>query len=54
VIGVASDIRSRGPAVAPRPEFYLPIAQAPAGGPHDDVHRPVPAPRGVGACAIGR
>jgi predicted permease len=29
VIGVAGDIRSRGPAVAPRPEFYLPIAQAP-------------------------
>jgi predicted permease len=29
VIGVAGDIRSRGPAVAPRPEFYLPIAQTP-------------------------
>jgi putative ABC transport system permease protein len=29
IIGVAGDIRSRGPAVAPRPEFYLPIAQAP-------------------------
>ena len=29
VVGVAGDIRSRGPAVAPRPEFYLPIAQAP-------------------------
>ena len=29
VIGVAADIRSRGPAVAPRPEFYLPIAQVP-------------------------
>lgn len=29
VIGVAGDIRSRGPAVAPRPEFYLPMAQAP-------------------------
>ena len=29
VVGVAGDIRSRGPAVAPRPEFYLPIAQVP-------------------------
>jgi putative ABC transport system permease protein len=29
VVGVAGDIRSRGPAVAPRPEFYLPLAQAP-------------------------
>jgi putative ABC transport system permease protein len=29
VIGIAGDIRSRGPAVAPRPEFYLPIAQVP-------------------------
>ena len=29
IIGVAADIRSRGPAVAPRPEFYLPIAQVP-------------------------
>ena len=29
VIGVAGDIRSRGPAVSPRPEFYLPIAQVP-------------------------
>ncbi len=29
VVGVAADIRSRGPAVAPRPEFYLPMAQAP-------------------------
>jgi len=29
VIGVAGDIRSRGPAVAPKPEFYLPIAQTP-------------------------
>jgi putative ABC transport system permease protein len=27
---VAGDIRSRGPAVAPRPEFYLPLMQAPA------------------------
>jgi predicted permease len=30
IVGVAGDIRSRGPAVAPRPEFYLPIAQAPS------------------------
>jgi putative ABC transport system permease protein len=29
VVGVAGDIRSRGPAIAPRPEFYLPIAQVP-------------------------
>jgi predicted permease len=29
VVGVAADIRSSGPAVAPRPEFYLPWAQAP-------------------------
>jgi predicted permease len=29
VVGVAGDIRSRGPAVAPGPEFYLPLAQAP-------------------------
>jgi putative ABC transport system permease protein len=29
VVGVAGDIRSRGPAVAPRPEFYLPLAQTP-------------------------
>jgi putative ABC transport system permease protein len=29
VVGVAGDIRSRGPATAPRPEFYLPMAQAP-------------------------
>jgi hypothetical protein len=29
IIGVAGDIRSRGPAVAPRPEFYLPLAQVP-------------------------
>jgi putative ABC transport system permease protein len=29
VVGVAGDIRSRGPAVAPVPEFYLPLAQAP-------------------------
>jgi putative ABC transport system permease protein len=26
---VAGDIRSQGPAVAPRPEFYLPFTQAP-------------------------
>jgi putative ABC transport system permease protein len=29
VIGVAGDIRSNGPAIAPVPEFYLPLAQAP-------------------------
>jgi predicted permease len=29
VVGVAADVRSRGPAEAPRPEFYLPITQAP-------------------------
>ena len=29
VVGLAGDIRSRGPAVAPSPEFYLPMAQAP-------------------------
>jgi putative ABC transport system permease protein len=29
IVGVAGDIRSRGPAIAPRPEFYLPIAQVP-------------------------
>jgi len=29
IVGVAGDIRSRGPAIAPRPEFYLPMAQVP-------------------------
>jgi putative ABC transport system permease protein len=29
VIGVARDVRSRGPAVEVRPEFYLPITQVP-------------------------
>jgi predicted permease len=29
IVGVAGNIRSRGPAVDPRPEFYLPLAQAP-------------------------
>jgi putative ABC transport system permease protein len=29
IVGVAGDIRSRGPAVAPRAEFYLPLAQVP-------------------------
>jgi len=29
VVGVASDIRSRGLALPPSPEFYLPMAQAP-------------------------
>jgi predicted permease len=30
VVGVAGDVRSRGPGETPRPEFYLPAAQAPA------------------------
>lgn len=29
IVGVAADVRSRGPAVEPRPEFYLPMAQLP-------------------------
>ncbi|HEY1912143.1 MAG TPA: ABC transporter permease [Vicinamibacterales bacterium] len=29
VIGVAADLRSQGPSIGPRPEFYLPLAQAP-------------------------
>jgi predicted permease len=29
VVGVAGDVRSYGPAIAPRPEFYLPLPQAP-------------------------
>ena len=29
IIGVAGDVRSSGPAIAPRPEFYLPLPQAP-------------------------
>jgi putative ABC transport system permease protein len=29
IVGVAADVRSRGPAVDVGPEFYLPIAQAP-------------------------
>ncbi len=29
VVGVAGDIRSRGPATGPYPEFYLPLPQAP-------------------------
>jgi predicted permease len=32
VVGVAGDVRSRGPAVDPAPEFYLPIDQVPADG----------------------
>src|SRR4029077_14023917 len=32
IIGVAGDIRSRGPPVSPRPEVYLPIAPAPGAG----------------------
>ncbi len=30
VVGVAGDVRSRGPAIDPAPEFYLPIDQVPA------------------------
>jgi putative ABC transport system permease protein len=30
VVGVAADVRSRGPTVDVAPEFYLPMAQAPA------------------------
>jgi putative ABC transport system permease protein len=30
VVGVAGDVRSRGPALDPYPEFYLPIDQVPA------------------------
>jgi predicted lysophospholipase L1 biosynthesis ABC-type transport system permease subunit len=29
IVGVAGDVRSSGPATAPRPEFYLPLPQAP-------------------------
>ena len=29
IVGIAADVRSRGPAVAPGPEFYLPLAQTP-------------------------
>ena len=29
VVGVAGDVRSSGPATAPRPEFYLPLPQTP-------------------------
>ena len=29
IVGVVRDVRSRGPAQDPRPEFFLPIAQAP-------------------------
>jgi putative ABC transport system permease protein len=29
VVGVAGDVRSSSPATAPRPEFYLPLTQAP-------------------------
>jgi predicted permease len=32
VVGVAGDVRSRGPAIDPVPEFYLPIDQVPAMG----------------------
>jgi putative ABC transport system permease protein len=33
VVGVAADVRWRGPALESRPEFYLPIAQAPSNPP---------------------
>jgi putative ABC transport system permease protein len=29
VVGVVADVRTRGPAFEPRPEFYLPVAQIP-------------------------
>ena len=29
IVGVAADVRSRGPATPPRPEFYLPLTQVP-------------------------
>jgi putative ABC transport system permease protein len=29
IVGIVKDMRSRGPAEPPRPEFFLPIAQAP-------------------------
>ncbi len=29
IVGIAGDIRSRGPALSPGPEFYLPLAQVP-------------------------
>src|SRR5262249_44569234 len=29
IVGVAGDVRSRGPGEAPSPEFYLPAAQVP-------------------------
>lgn len=32
VVGVAGDVRSRGPGEAPAPEFYLPLEQVPAEG----------------------
>ncbi len=31
IVGLVGDVRSRGPGVAPTPEFYLPLAQAPRG-----------------------
>ena len=41
VVGIAKDVRSAGPAIEPAPEFYLPIAQAPAmaGGAWDWIQR---------------
>ena len=29
MVGVVADIKSRGPAKPPRPEFYLPLMQIP-------------------------
>jgi putative ABC transport system permease protein len=41
IVGIAKDVRSAGPAIEPTPEFYLPIAQAPAmaGGAWDWITR---------------
>jgi putative ABC transport system permease protein len=41
IVGIARDVRSAGPAIEPTPEFYLPIAQAPAmaGGAWDWITR---------------
>lgn len=41
IVGIARDVRSAGPAIEPSPEFYLPIAQAPAmaGGAWDWITR---------------
>ena len=47
IVGVVKDMRSRGPAQGPRPEFFLPIAQAPEAvvdldPAHDDGRRAQP------------